>query len=36
MNSAQRFPTMYQKGAVAMYAGMLRRQNVPMNVEARR
>jgi len=33
MNSAQRFPTMYQKGAVAMYAGMLRRQNVPLNVE---
>lgn len=33
MNSAQRFPTMYQKGAVAMYADMLRRQNIPMDVE---
>jgi neutral ceramidase len=33
MNSAQRFPTMYQKGAVAMYADMLRRQNTPIDVE---
>ena len=33
MNSAQRFPTMYQKGAVAMYAGMLERQDTPMQAE---
>ena len=33
MNSAQRFPTMYQKGAVAMYAGMLERQEEPMQAE---
>ncbi len=33
MNSAQRFPTMYQKGAVAMYAGMLEKQDTPMQAE---
>jgi hypothetical protein len=33
MNSAQRFPLMYQKGAVAMYAEMVRRRDVPIDVE---
>jgi len=33
VNSAQRFPLMYQKGAVAMYAEMVRRRDVPIDVE---
>ena len=33
MNSAQRLPLMYQKGAVAMYADMVRRREVPIDVE---
>ncbi len=33
MNSAQRFPLMYQKGAVTMYADMVRRRDVPLDVE---
>jgi hypothetical protein len=33
MNSAQRFPTTYQKGAVAMYAAMQERQGEPMRAE---
>lgn len=33
MNSAQRLPLMYQKGAVAMYADMVRRRDIPIDVE---
>jgi neutral ceramidase len=33
MNSAQRFPLMYQKGAAAMYAEMVRCRDVPIDVE---
>ena len=33
MNSAQRFPLMYQKGAVAMYGDMVRHRDVPIEVE---
>jgi hypothetical protein len=33
MNSAQRFPLMYQKAALAMYADMVRRREIPMEVE---
>jgi len=33
MNSAQRFQLMYQKGAVAMYADMVRRRDIPLDVE---
>lgn len=33
MNSAQRFPLMYQKGAVAMYGDMVRHPDVPIEVE---
>jgi len=33
MNSAQRFPLLYQKGAVTMYKEMLRLQDEPMHVE---
>lgn len=33
MNSAQRLPLMYQKGALAMYATMLRLQDTPMEAE---
>ncbi len=33
MNSAQRFPLMYQKGAVTMYKELLLRQDEPMGVE---
>lgn len=33
MNSAQRFPLYYQSAAVAMYADMKRREDVPLDVE---
>jgi hypothetical protein len=33
MNSAQRFPLYYQRGAVAMYADMKQREEIPLDVE---
>lgn len=33
MNSAQRFPLHYQRGAVTMYADMKHRENLPLDVE---
>jgi hypothetical protein len=33
MNSAQRYPLYYQRGAVAMYVDMKRRQDEPLDVE---